>query len=102
MQSDVQFPATRRESLVSRHELNESSVLRTDPHQPSAESPEHANFINESLGNPGCTGHAWCAKSGFQFRIAAVCKLRACKEYVVVATPVNSNTGMRSFCSASD
>jgi type IV pilus assembly protein PilA len=76
--------------------------LGPDPRQPDATSPDHANFINETLGNATCTGTAWCTKSGYQFRIAAVCKLRVCKEYVVVATPVDANTGTRSFCSTSD
>jgi hypothetical protein len=76
--------------------------LGPDPRQPAGHSSNHANLINETLGNPSCTGNAWCTKSGYQFRLAAVCKLRVCNEYVVVATPVNSNTGMRSFCSMSD
>ena len=76
--------------------------LGPDPRQPENTSPDHANFINETLGNATCTGNAWCTKSGYQFRMAAVCKLRVCKEYIVVATPVNPNTGTRSFCSTSD
>lgn len=76
--------------------------LGPDPRQPDATSQDHANFLNETLGNASCTGNAWCTKSGYQFRLTAVCKLRVCKEYVVVATPVNANTGIRSFCSTSD
>ncbi len=76
--------------------------LGPDPRQPASDSPSHANLINETLGNASCTGDGWCTKSGYQFRLTAVCKLRACKEYVVVATPVNTNTGTRSFCSTSD
>jgi len=76
--------------------------LGPDPRQPEATSPDHANFINETLGNATCSGTEWCTKSGYQFRITAVCKLRSCKEYVVVATPVNANTGSRNFCSTSD
>ena len=76
--------------------------LGPDPRQPANDSPNHANLINETLGNASCTGDGWCTKSGYQFRITAVCKLRVCKEYVVVATPVNANTGTRSFCSTSD
>jgi type II secretory pathway pseudopilin PulG len=76
--------------------------LGPDPRQPTAESPDHANFINEMLGNARCTGAAWCTKSGYQFRLTAACKLHLCTEYVVVATPVNANTGTRSFCSTSD
>ena len=78
------------------------ATLGPDPRQSGAASPDHANFINETLGNASCTGNTWCTKSGYQFRLTAVCKLRACKDYVVVATPVNANTGMRSFCSTSD
>jgi type II secretory pathway pseudopilin PulG len=76
--------------------------LGPDPRQPVSPSPDHANLINETLGNASCTGDGWCTKSGYQFRMTAVCKLRVCKEYVVVATPVDANTGTRSFCSASD
>jgi hypothetical protein len=76
--------------------------LGPDPRQPTTDSPGHANFINETLGNASCTGAAWCTKSGYQFRLTAACKLHLCTEYVVVATPVNANTGTRSFCSTSD
>jgi hypothetical protein len=76
--------------------------LGPDPRQSVSDSPNHANLINETLGSANCTGDAWCTKSGYQFRLTAVCKLRVCKEYVVVATPVNVNTGARSFCSTSD
>jgi type IV pilus assembly protein PilA len=76
--------------------------LGPNPRQPDATSPDHANLINETLGNTSCTGDGWCIKSGYQFRMTAVSKLRVWKEYVVVATPVNVNTGMRSFCSTSD
>ena len=76
--------------------------LGPDPRQPDIMSPDHANFINETLGNASCTGDAWCTKSGYQFRLSALCKLRVCKEYVIVATPVDANTGTRSFCSTSD
>ena len=76
--------------------------LGPDPRQPVSGSPNHANLINETLGNATCTGDAWCTKSGYQFRLTAVCKMRVCNEYVVVATPVDANTGTRSFCSTSD
>jgi type IV pilus assembly protein PilA len=76
--------------------------LGPDPHQPGTPSPEHADFINETLANASCTGAAWCTKSGYQFRLTAACKLHLCTEYVVIATPVNANTGTRNFCSTSD
>lgn len=78
------------------------ATLGPDPRQTSSSSPDHADFIDATLGNASCTGAAWCTKSGYQFRLTAVCKLHLCAEYVVVATPVDTNTGTRSFCSTSN
>jgi type IV pilus assembly protein PilA len=76
--------------------------LGTDPRGGKAESPEHAGLLDESLANASCTGDAWCAKSGYRFRVTTICKHLPCTEYMVVALPVDSNTGVRSFCSTSD
>ncbi|HEX8872733.1 MAG TPA: hypothetical protein VF758_08210 [Candidatus Acidoferrum sp.] len=65
-------------------------------------SADHAGLIDESLANSGCTVNAWCTKSGFNFMVSAVCKKQRCSDYVVVATPVSPNTGVRSFCATSD
>ncbi len=78
------------------------AALGQDPRGPSAESPDHASLVNETLANESCTADAWCTKSGFQFRVTSLCKQHLCKEYLVLATPVDSNTGTRSFCSTSD
>ena len=67
------------------------------------QTSEHADLIDDTLGNVSCKAGAWCTKSGYQFRVKAVCKLQHCGEYLVVATPVTINTtGTRSFCSTSD
>jgi hypothetical protein len=76
--------------------------LGPDPRGPNAESPEHASLIEATLGNASCTAGARCTKSGYNFRLTAECKQQSCTDYVVVATPVDSNTGTRSFCSTSD
>jgi len=76
--------------------------LGPGPRGPNAESPEHASLIDSALGNASCTAGAWCVKSGYNFRLTAECTQQPCKDYVVVATPVDSNTGTRSFCSTSD
>jgi type IV pilus assembly protein PilA len=76
--------------------------LGSDPRGGQAESPEHAGFLDEILANASCTGGAWCTKSGYRFRVTTVCKQLPCSEYTVVAIPVDSNTGTRSFCSTSD
>ncbi len=73
----------------------------TGPGGPAAVSADHAGLIDESLSNASCGGDAWCTKAGYQFRIKAVCMQHQCADYVVVATPVDSNTGTRSFCSTS-
>jgi type II secretory pathway pseudopilin PulG len=78
------------------------ATLGIDPRGPSAGSEAHAGLVDDTLANESCTADAWCTKSGFHFRVTAVCKQLLCQEYVVVATPVDSNSGGRSFCSTSD
>jgi type II secretory pathway pseudopilin PulG len=78
------------------------ATLGQDPRGPNAVSPDHASLLNESLANDSCTADVWCTKSGFLFRVKAVCNQHLCQEYIVVATPVSDNTGGRSFCSTSD
>jgi len=77
------------------------ATMGSDPSNSTA-SADHAGIVDQSLAGAACTGDAWCTKSGYQFRVSAVCKLGVCKEYVVVATPVSTNTGTRSFCSTSE
>jgi type IV pilus assembly protein PilA len=65
-------------------------------------SATHAGLIDGALGDASCTAETWCTKSGFRFRISAVCKQASCNEFVVLGTPVASNTGTTNFCSTSD
>jgi len=78
------------------------SVLGSDPRGPNAYSADHAGLIDNTLGNESCTANAWCTKSGYRFRVRGVCIQRACMEFVAIATPVDNNTGARSFCSTSN
>ena len=78
------------------------ATLGPDPRIPAAYSEDHAGLLDESLGNGSCTSDAWSMKSGFHFRVTAVWKQHSCGEYLVVATPIATNTGTRSFCSTSD
>jgi type II secretory pathway pseudopilin PulG len=78
------------------------ATLGADPRIPAAYSADHAGLLDESLANGSCTGDAWCTKSGFHFRVTAVCKQHSCGEYLVFATPIATNTGTKSFCSTSD
>src|ERR1700733_995886 len=76
--------------------------LGPDPRGSGLKTANHAALIDADLGSPSCTAGAWCEKSGYHFSIAGVCRLRSCSEFVVVATPVSSGTGLRNFCSTSD
>ena len=76
--------------------------LGPDPNKPNSSSPDHASILDATLGNPTCASGAWCTKSGYRFTTAAVCKQRTCQDFVVVASPVSSNTGSRNLCASSD
>ena len=78
------------------------ATLGPGPHGATAASPEHAGLLDLTLGNASCTSLAWCTKSGYRFSLKSVCSVQPCRQYLVVATPVDSNTGQRSFCSTSD
>jgi type II secretory pathway pseudopilin PulG len=78
------------------------AALGPDPHGTKEVSADHAGFIDNALGNASCTAGTWCSKFGYRFTLTGVCKQQLCNEYVVVGSPVNSNTGVRSFCSTSD
>jgi len=78
------------------------AALGPAPSGPGPGSADHANLLDESLAGGDCSADGWCTKSGFRFKITAVCTQRRCQEYVVFATPVDTNTGSRSFCSTSD
>lgn len=78
------------------------ATLGPDAQRPTIPSADHAGMMEASLAGASCTAGAWCTKSGFRFSATGVCRQHVCKEYVVVATPVATNTGGRSFCSTSD
>ena len=78
------------------------ATLGPDPRGPGTESADHAGIIDAKLAGANCTAGAWCVKSGYRFRVTGACKQKLCSEYVVVGTPVGSETGVRSFCSMSD
>ncbi|MGA2810360.1 MAG: hypothetical protein ABSG16_03095 [Candidatus Acidiferrum sp.] len=81
-----------------------SDLASLGPHakDATADSPQHARVLDESLANAACTGDTPCIKSGYQFRLTTPCQHAPCRQYVVVATPVDGNTGTRSFCSTHD
>ena len=76
--------------------------LGPDPKGAAAYSAQHAGYIDASLGGPRCAGDVPCIKSGYQFRLSAICKVQRCEAFVAVATPVNPGTGSRSFCATED
>lgn len=79
----------------------------------SGGTAEHACLLDSQLGQANCTAGVWCQKNAYNFTISSNCAParfgdqqqgtdNACSEYVITATPVNSNMGRRSFCSVSD
>jgi len=87
----------------SRGYARSLAVLGPDPANSNAYTPQHAGLIDASFGGPTCTAGTWCTKSGYRITLKTTCQVgQRCREYVVVATPVSSSTGTRSFCSTSD
>ena len=87
----------------SRGYARSLAVLGPDPANSNAYTPQHAGLIDASFGGTTCTAGAWCTKSGYRITVKTSCQAQQrCREYVVVATPVSSSTGTRSFCSTSD
>jgi hypothetical protein len=78
------------------------ATLGPDPRRPATYSVDHAGLISETLAGETCTADTWCTKSGFHFRVTAKCKQHLCEEFLVFASPIDTNTGTRSFCSTSD
>jgi type IV pilus assembly protein PilA len=78
------------------------ATLGIDPRDRKSVSADHAGFLDTTLANDSCTANAWCIKSGYRFRVTTPCGQQPCKGYLSMATPVDSNTGVRSFCATSD
>lgn len=79
----------------------------------SGGTAEHACLLDSQLGQATCKSGVWCQKGQYKFTISTNCAParfgeqqqgtdNACSEYVIAATPTNSNAGHRSFCSVSD
>lgn len=75
---------------------------------------EHACLLDGVLASARCTSGVWCQKGPYRFTISSTCHAPdpaaqqdqqgqgACAEFVVAATPINSNMGRRSYCAVSD
>ena len=74
---------------------------------------EHACLLDSQLGQASCTSGVWCQKNQYKFTISSNCAPArfgdqqqggdsACTEYVIAATPINSNAGHHNYCSVSD
>jgi type II secretory pathway pseudopilin PulG len=79
----------------------------------SGGTAEHACLVDSQLAQANCTSGIWCQKGAYKFTISSNCAParfgeqqqgtdNACTEYVIAATPTNSNAGHRSYCSVSD
>ena len=76
------------------------ATLGTGSAGPCHASEEHACLLDQVLG---CNSE-WCNKNGYNFRVTGVeCEQNGvCAGYLVVATPLGTNTGIQSYCSTSD
>jgi type IV pilus assembly protein PilA len=90
---------TYQATYPRRGYAHDLATLGPDPSGSHAISAQHASLIDSTLG---CTDGSWCVKSGYRFVITTSCKVLPCGDYLVLATPVSSNTGTRNFCSTSD
>ncbi|MBZ5494265.1 MAG: DUF4190 domain-containing protein [Acidobacteriia bacterium] len=74
---------------------------------------QHACLLDSQLAQANCTSGVWCQKGQYKYTLSSSCAPalfgeqpqgteNACAEYVIVATPINFNTGRRSYCSVSD
>ena len=79
----------------------------------SGATAEHACLVDTQLGQAACTSGVWCQRGQYKFTVSSTCAParfgeqqqgaeNACTEYVIAATPINSNAGRRSYCSVSD
>jgi len=68
----------------------------------SGPSESRACLLDGRLGNSRCTAGKWCNKDAFRYSLSASCRNDLCTDYVVVATPLDPNSGGKSFCSTSD
>ena len=69
---------------------------------PSDITAAHACLLDNVLGNAGCASGKWCTKGGYRYSMRGICVQANCKNYVATATPLNKDTGTKSFCSVSD
>lgn len=76
--------------------------LGPDPSGSDKISSQHASLIDSTLGGGDCKAGSWCVKAGYRFMITTSCKVLPCIDYLVLATPVSSNTGTKNFCATSD
>jgi len=68
---------------------------------PCTPSPEHACLLPPDLAGPQCTAGAWCARDGYRYTVLTPDTMPA-SEFIIAATPINSSTGLKSYCAFSD
>ncbi len=59
--------------------------------------------IDRQLSRNYCQTGTWCIKNKYKYSLTGFCNVDGlCKDYVIVATPLDGNVATRSFCSTSD
>jgi type II secretory pathway pseudopilin PulG len=68
---------------------------------PCTPAPEHACLLGPGLAGAQCTAGTWCTRDAYKFTILTSDSIPV-TDFVIAATPTNSNAGMKSFCASSD
>lgn len=74
----------------------------------SEPTADHACLLDNRLGGSTCTAGVWCTEYNYKFSMSREGDCPSQENsgnecnYVIVATPVSTSTGRRSFCSTSD
>lgn len=96
-------------SKAAANEAQAASIVRSVNMVQVSYSSDHptlgfaADFKSLGTDSPvHCDADGACIHDSFRYSLSGVCEKENCKDYVIMATPVSSNGGGRSFCSTSD
>jgi hypothetical protein len=102
MRTIVTAQVTYEVSYPQKGYARELTSLGRDPRGKMQPSVEHADLMDWTQGGASCPESTWCIKNGYRFSMTSRCKQNKCDEFTALATPLSSNTGVRSFCATSD
>ncbi|HEY6252666.1 MAG TPA: DUF4190 domain-containing protein [Candidatus Angelobacter sp.] len=63
---------------------------------------KNACLIDSELGCPGGTSGNWCSKDQYKYSIAGISQGATADDFIITATPANSNAANTSYCASKD